>query len=298
MSGSCFCFASIDAAERGIRQDFGEFKTILLPGLTCIPWPISTVATVSTKINPFNFDTQTKTFDNSTVSVRTSVQWQVDPERADKFYFTLTNPFEQMSAYVDDCVRGCVPQLTLDQAFESKTQLAEDIHKSISSSFSDFGVIIVRVLVTDVAADPNVMRAMNEINAAKRQREAAMDRAEADKILMVKHAEAEAESKYLQGVGTAKMRQAVAEGFKGSVENMKESTGMSPQEVVHMMLVTQYLDVLKDFAQSGKSAIVVPSGPGGVGDIEAQVRNGFFQAEQLGSGSVNTVNPLAQAMGK
>ncbi len=47
---------------------------------------------------------------------------------------------------------------------------------------------------------------------------------------------------------------------------------MEPKEVVHMMLVTQYLDVLKDFAQSGRSSILVPHGPSAVGDMEAQVR--------------------------
>lgn len=64
------------------------------------------------------------------------------------------------------------------------------------------------------------------------------------------------------GVGTAKMREAITVGFKGSIDSMKESCGMEPSEVVHMMLVTQYLDVLKDFAQSGATSIVVQGGRG------------------------------------
>jgi hypothetical protein len=39
----------------------------------------------------------------------------------------------------------------------------------------------------------------NRINAAKRDREAAVEKAEADKILAVKAAEAEAEAKHLSG---------------------------------------------------------------------------------------------------
>jgi len=45
------------------------------------------------------------------------------------------------------------------------------------------------------------------------------------------------------------MRQAITDGFRGSIESMKESCGLEPHDVVHMMLVTQYLDVLKEFAQ-------------------------------------------------
>jgi len=51
------------------------------------------------------------------------------------------------------------------------------------------------------------------------------------------------------GMGTAKMRHAITDGFRGSIESMKESCGLEPHDVVHMMLVTQYLDVLKEFAQ-------------------------------------------------
>jgi len=50
-------------------------------------------------------------------------------------------------------------------------------------------------------------------------------------------------------MGTAKMRHAITDGFRGSIESMKESCGLEPHDVVHMMLVTQYLDVLKEFAQ-------------------------------------------------
>jgi len=49
--------------------------------------------------------------------------------------------------------------------------------------------------VTDIEPDPKVRAAMNEINAAQRMREAAMQKAEADKVMVVKRAEASAEAK-------------------------------------------------------------------------------------------------------
>ena len=55
---------------------------------------------------------------------------------------------------------------------------------------------------------------------------------------MIKQSEAEAESKYLSGVGMARMRKAISQGFAESIESLK-SGGLSGQEVVHMMLVTQ-----------------------------------------------------------
>jgi regulator of protease activity HflC (stomatin/prohibitin superfamily) len=85
------------------------------------------------------------------------------------------------------------------------------------------GLNVVSALVTDMAVDPAVLKAMNEINASRRQREAAVERAEAEKILRVKAAEAEAEAKELSGKGTARMRQAITEGFKGSIQSMQDA---------------------------------------------------------------------------
>ena len=99
--------------------------------------------------------------------------------------------------------------------------------------------------------------------------------------MAVRAAEADAEAKHLSGKGTAAMRQAITEGFRGSIESMKQSCGLEPKEVIHMMMVTQYLDVLKEFAVSGKATMVVPHGMGAVSDMEAQVRQGFMQANMM-----------------
>jgi hypothetical protein len=52
---------------------------------------------------------------------------------------------------------------------------------------------------------------MNEINAARRLKEAASHKAEADKTRQVKGAEAEAEARYLSGLGVARQRKAIVE---------------------------------------------------------------------------------------
>merc|ERR1711988_1630911 len=145
----------------------------------------------------------------------------------------------------------------------------------MTQSMGEYGFIIVKALIIDLQPDAKVLAAMNEINTQKRQRAAMQEKAEADKILKVKAAEADMESTHLAGKGVAKMRLAITNGFKDSIEEMKESCGLGSKEVVHMMLVTQYLDTLKEFADSGRSSLVLPHGPSAISEIEAQVRNGF-----------------------
>ena len=119
----------------------------------------------------------------------------------------------------------------------------------------------------------------NEINAAQRQRVAAKDRAEAEKIMVVKAAEADAESKYLSGTGMARQRQAIINGLRDSVVNFqKEVDGISSKDVMEMMMMTQYFDTMKEVGtQGGNSTIFVPSGPAAVADASAAIRSGLMQ---------------------
>jgi len=56
---------------------------------------------------------------------------------------------------------------------------------------------------------------MNDINAAQRLRVAALEKAEAAKIRVVKEAEADAEAKYLHGSGVARQRQVRLGSWRG-----------------------------------------------------------------------------------
>ena len=59
---------------------------------------------------------------------------------------------------------------------------------------------------------------------------------------------------------------------------MKQS-GMSEQEGMHVMIMTQYLDTLKEFAAKHGS-IVVPCGPSAVADLQSQIQGSFAAASQ------------------
>ena len=112
------------------------------------------------------------------------------------------------------------------------------------------------MLITDIKPEQSVMAAMNNINAQRRQREAAIEKGEAEKFLKIKAAAAEAEAKRLAGVGMAAMRAAMAHGILESMHLIKAS-GMSESEAMQMMVTTQYLDTLKDFSNH-KSMLVPP----------------------------------------
>jgi len=120
-------------------------------------------------------------------------------------------------------------------------------------------------------------------DAASRLRKAAQEKAEAEKILVVKAAEAEAEAKKLQGVGIAEQRAAIIDGLRGSVEEFKGTVeGATAQDVMSLVLMTQYFDTMKDIGASSKTTtILMPHSPGSLGDLSEQIRNAMITAGKV-----------------
>ncbi|MCH91570.1 hypersensitive-induced response protein 4-like, partial [Trifolium medium] len=103
---------------------------------------------------------------------------------------------------------------------------------------------------------------------------------EADKVLIVKKAEAEAESKYLGGVGVARQRQAITDGLRENILHFSNKVeGTSAKEVMDLIMITQYFDTIRDLGNSSKNTTVfIPHGPGHVRDISSQIRDGMMAA--------------------
>lgn len=268
-----------------VVQQCGKFSHFARPGCQCInPFIGQSVAgAISTRIQSLDVEVETKTRDNVFVNIVVSTQYMVLSEETHLYdaFYKLTDSRAQIRSYVFDVVRSTVPRIKLDDVFESKEEIAQSVKEMLSKAMQDFGYQIINTLVTDIAPDSRVKQAMNEINAAQRARVAAQDRAEADKIMVVKAAEADAESKYLAGTGMARQRQAIIAGLRESVvEFQNEISGISSKDVLDLMMMTQYYDTLKDIGTSkGANTIFLPSGPSAVAEAASAIRNGMMQAQ-------------------
>ena len=265
----------------GVVERFGKFNRVARPGLQfLVPW-CETVRMVDLQVRQAVVNVETKTKDNVFVTIPVSVQYQVVESKVFDAYYKLSNPQSQIESYVFNSILVHVPTLTLDEAFEQQQQISAAVKKDLDDVMDTFGYNILRALVTDIVPDAKVKAAMNDINAAQREQIAAQARGEADKILKVKQAEAEAESKALQGDGVARQRQAIIKGLQASVEQFKSAVeGSTAQDVMAMVLMTQYFDTLREVGVTGKSStILLPSNPGAVNDLMTQILAGFQAAK-------------------
>jgi regulator of protease activity HflC (stomatin/prohibitin superfamily) len=266
-----------------VIERFGKYARIAGPGLH-MKWPIieAVVGRVSIRVRELNVEVKTKTQDNVFVNLLIAVQFFVTKEKVWDAFYKLTNPLAQMESFVFDTVRAKVPHMKLDEVFEKKEDIAEDIEAKLGNIMPEFGYFIKTALVNDIVPDSKVAIAMNEINAQERMRVAAEHKGEAEKILVVKAAEADAKSKELSGVGVANQRMAIVKGLRESVEDFTQAiSGVTARDVMSLVLLTQYYDMLTDVGKhSNNNTILIPHSPGAVGEFQQQILTSLLAADK------------------
>jgi regulator of protease activity HflC (stomatin/prohibitin superfamily) len=270
------CLVCVRTQEVGIVEDLGQFKRLIDPGFHCIFWPLQSVAgTLSLRIQQLDVYCETKTKDNVFVNIAVAVQFRVITESAYDAFYRLSDPRGQIQSYVFDVVRSTVPRMELDEAFASKSEIADATLRQLEAVMKDYGYEIMNTLVTDMSPDARVKASMNEINASKRLKEAASHKAEADKVQQVKTAEAEAEAKYLSGLGVARQRKAIFEGLQTSVSEFSdEVAGVGPKDVMDILMLTQYFDTL---SAVGANSMILEHEPASVANLASQVSGSLMR---------------------
>jgi regulator of protease activity HflC (stomatin/prohibitin superfamily) len=266
-----------------IVERFGKFVGVRGPGLQIkIPVFDQVAGRVSIRIQQLDVVVETKTKDDVFVHLKISVQFQIQQMHVYDAFYKLQNPHEQITAFIFDVVRAEVPKMILDDVFEKKDEIALAIQRELKEAMLNYGYDIVKALVTDIDPDEKVKIAMNRINAAEREKVAAQHEGDAQRILIVERAKAEAESKRLQGMGIADQRREIARGLVESVEVLNK-VGINSQEASALIVVTQHYDTLHQIGSSSNSnLILMPNSPNAGSEMLNNMVASFTASNQIG----------------
>jgi regulator of protease activity HflC (stomatin/prohibitin superfamily) len=193
-------------------------------------------------------------------------------------FYKLEDPQEQIFAYLEEYFRFHGMSYTLDEMFAAKNDMTSELQEMLNERMNPFGYIICNVLVLDIDPDAQVKQAMNDIVASEKEKRAQQARAEADKITKILNAEAEARTRELAGEGIANARKAIINGLQSSVESFQQALGDTCQasDVLVTVLMTQYMDTIKEAASSGHNTFILPSSPGQSQTMEDQFRSALL----------------------
>lgn len=266
-----------------VIERFGRYQIIRQSGLQFkIPLVDRIAGRLSLKIQQLDVIVETKTLDDVFVKLKVSVQFLVIKDKVYDAFYKLEYPHDQITSFVFDVVRAEVPKMKLDDVFVKKDDIAIAVKRELQEYMSEYGYDIIKTLVTDIDPDAQVKAAMNRINASEREKIAAQFEGDAQRILIVERAKAEAESKRLQGQGIADQRREIARGLEESVEVLNK-VGINSQEASALIVVTQHYDTLQSIGQETNSnLILLPNSPQAGSEMLNDMVASFTASNQIG----------------
>ncbi|MBR9915167.1 MAG: SPFH domain-containing protein [Algicola sp.] len=271
-----------------VIERFGRYQSIRQSGLQLkIPLVDRIAGKLSLKIQQLDVIIETKTLDDVFVRLKVSVQYRVIKNKVYDAFYQLDYPHDQITSYVFDVVRAEVPKMRLDDVFVKKDDIALAVKAELNDAMLEYGYDIIKTLVTDIDPDAQVKAAMNRINAADREKTAAQFEGDAQRILIVEKAKAEAESKRLQGQGIADQRREIARGLEESVEVLNR-VGINSQEASALIVVTQHYDTLQSLGEETNSnLILLPNSPQAGSQMLNEMVASFTASNQIGEAMKN-----------
>jgi regulator of protease activity HflC (stomatin/prohibitin superfamily) len=276
-------FFIVKQQTAAIVERFGKFQSVRQSGLQIkIPLVDRISGRLSLKIQQLDVIIETKTLDDVFVRLKVSVQYKVIRDKVYDAFYKLDYPHDQITSYVFDVVRAEVPKMKLDDVFVRKDDVAIAVKKELNEAMLNYGYDIIKTLVTDIDPDAQVKEAMNRINASEREKVAAQFEGDAQRILIVERAKAEAESKRLQGQGIADQRREIARGLEESVDVLNK-VGINSQEASALIVVTQHYDTLQAIGQETNSnLILLPNSPQAGSNMLNDMVASFTASNQIG----------------
>jgi len=231
---------------------FWKFNRVLRSGLNfIIPIFEITKEQVLFRIN-FPVDVDWVTKDNVTTYIWLNVIYYVEDDKDDseewaifKSIYKISDPRTMIKSIIDQELRAMIVTFSHKEVFGKREEIWNDIEEKLREKLASFWYKLDSIQVRDVKLESSVMSAMNKVVESEKLKEAAMNQWEAEKIMQVKKAEAEKESKILLWQGMAWQRMEIARWFKESVDMIKASdSNLDWARVLEFLLDSSRIETL------------------------------------------------------
>ena len=246
----------IKQSTTGIVTTFGKFSRLTPPGITFYVPFAQKINIVSNRTHQIDLKLNILTKDKAFADIYMAVLYGVKSEDSAKALFSLDDPTKQISSYVENSIRSHAPKTELAQLLESFEDISTRVEFDLKDRMSQHGFTLEKILMTNIEPAKEVKDAINRVSSSERNKDAARNEAEAEYIRRVRDAEADRDRKILHGEGVAGQRKAILEGYRENIDNMTQSTGMSPTQIMNFILKSQNLDTMEQIGKSNNAKVL------------------------------------------
>jgi regulator of protease activity HflC (stomatin/prohibitin superfamily) len=250
----------VEAYEKRALTIFGEYRTLLEPGLSLVPPFVSRTYTFDMRTRMIDVPPQEAiTQDNSPVRADAVVYYRIMD--AKKAFLEVDNYVTAVSNLAQTTLRAVIGDLELDDTLSRRDEINARIRRELDEPTDEWGIRVEAVEVREVSPSQEVKRAMEEQTSAERRRRAmileaqgsrrsAVEKAQGDKQADIIRAQGEKQSQILEAQGDAistvlRAKSAESMGERAIIERGMEtlerigegesSTFILPQELTSLV---------------------------------------------------------------
>lgn len=163
-----------------------------------------------------------------------------------------------IKAMVEEQLRAKVYEFSHDDIFSKRSEIGDEVKLVLASKLQEFGMELDSVQVKDIQLDWRVLDAMNSVVASSKNKLAAINDAEWRKQSDILNAEADKQVKKLIGEGMALQREAIANGFKNSIEEIKSSdTTLKWDVILEFLLASSRIETLEKIGKDNAKIVYI-----------------------------------------
>lgn len=249
-------FKFIKTSNTGIKQQFGKFKKTLEPGLNFyIPF-IQNIDIISNKLQLESFSYNVKTKSDAFATLNIAVQYQIQPENSEKAFYNLKQPLKQIDSFIQGILRSKISTMEMNELFKSQDDICHFVSDTLRNRMAQTGYSIMNTTIVEISPDDVIKKAMNQVYASERNREAARNNADAKYVEVVREAEAQKECKRLQGEGTALQRIEMLKGYEQGVNDMCKQFDLNAKDIMNYVVKIQQLEMNSAIATSPNAKVI------------------------------------------
>ena len=282
-------FKIIQQSETRVIERLGKYNRTLASGINII-WPILDKArkvtvryvvrdragnnvvvmkesdVIDLREQVYDFPEQNViTKDNVTTRINALLYFQiVDPVKSVYEIDNLPNAIEKLT---QTTLRNVIGELELDETLTSRDTINSKLRAVLDDATNKWGVKVNRVELQDITPPDTVRRAMEQQMQAERERrakvleargqkEAMILKSEGEKESQINQAEAERQTQILRAQGEADARVLEATAEAEAIRKVAEAIASTKADPATYMLVSRYIDTLKEMASGQDSKLV------------------------------------------
>ena len=243
----------VDAYEKEALTVFGEYRSLLNPGLHLIPPFVSRTYAFDMRTRVIDVEPQEAiTRDNSPVTADAVVYYRIFD--AKKAFLEVDDYETAISNLAQTTLRAVIGDLELDETLSRQDTINNRIRRDLDEPTDEWGISVEAVEVREVTPADGVKRAMEEQSSAERRRRAMILEAQGERRSAVETAEGDKQADIIRAQGDKQRQILEAQGDAiSTVLRAKSAEAMGERAIIE-----RGMESLERIGEGDSSTFIIP----------------------------------------